>query len=77
MNLLPDTSINGIVLLLLAGALTGVASIALETMFNNPSSALGQGLIGVTAFVIGFGLVYGPMVFKSYLSSESATESVR
>lgn len=63
----PDTSINGIAMLVLAIIVASLVSVGLQSVFGNPpsQSALQFG-IGTVAFTIGFGVVYGWAFYTSY-----------
>lgn len=73
----PDTSINALALLVLAGLATGLAGTVLEAILGEQTTPWAQVILLTAAFFIGFGVVYGPYALKSYRDGNSAaTDSV-
>ncbi|WP_276258204.1 DUF2627 family protein [Haloglomus litoreum] len=67
MSKFPDTSINSILMLALAIVVASLVSVALQATFGNPDpQSLVQFAIGTVAFLVGFGVVYGWVVYRSY-----------
>jgi hypothetical protein len=63
----PDTSIDGITMLVLAIAVASLVSVGLQTAFGNlPPRSVLQFAIGAVAFIVGFGVVYGWEFYRSY-----------
>jgi hypothetical protein len=50
--------------LVIAGALTGIAGALREALLGPPASPVGNGLVTIGAVVIGFGLVFGPITLR-------------
>jgi hypothetical protein len=67
----PDSSFNSFAMLFIAVLLSSITGIAIQSVLGRPSAIWAQGVVFAVAFLVGFGIVYGPSFIRGYTGSSN------